>query len=161
MYVILLAPSWASKHLNAQGIFHLMNDFPDSVIKCHPVNTACSSIWKVSGENACLGYSSKREPEVKGWRGLYHFSSYPTWASNQMTKSFSCTDSAPVSSVVPQNPKGVCASVQYASCLGGGRYYHFWSYHFMGNRWGNSGNSVRLYFLGLQNHYRWWLQPWN
>ena len=21
-----------------------------------------------------------------------------------------------------------------------------WSYHFMGNRWGNSGNSVRLYF---------------
>ena len=25
----------------------------------------------------------------------------------------------------------------------------------------NSGNSVRLYFLGLQNHCRWWLQPWN
>src|SRR5574337_1261711 len=24
-------------------------------------------------------------------------------------------------------------------------------HHFMGNRWGNSGNSVRLYFLGLQN----------
>ena len=23
------------------------------------------------------------------------------------------------------------------------------------NRWGNSGNSVRLYFLGLQNHCRW------
>ena len=23
------------------------------------------------------------------------------------------------------------------------------SHHFMGNRWGNSGNSVRLYFLGL------------
>ena len=22
------------------------------------------------------------------------------------------------------------------------------SHHFMGNRWGNSGNSVRLYFLG-------------
>ena len=29
-----------------------------------------------------------------------------------------------------------------------------WSYHFMGNRWGNSGNSVRLYFGGLQNHCR-------
>ena len=26
------------------------------------------------------------------------------------------------------------------------------SHHFMGNRWGNSGNSVRLYFSGLQNH---------
>ena len=23
------------------------------------------------------------------------------------------------------------------------------------NRWGNSGNGVRLYFLGLQNHCRW------
>ena len=30
-----------------------------------------------------------------------------------------------------------------------------WSHHFMGNSWGNSGNSVRLYFLGLQNHCRW------
>ena len=28
------------------------------------------------------------------------------------------------------------------------------SHHFMGNRWGNSGNSVRLYFGGLQNHCR-------
>ena len=26
---------------------------------------------------------------------------------------------------------------------------------FMGNRWGNSGNRVRLYFLGLQNYCRW------
>ena len=26
-----------------------------------------------------------------------------------------------------------------------------WSHHFMGNRW---GNSVRLYFFGLQNHCR-------
>ena len=25
----------------------------------------------------------------------------------------------------------------------------------------NRGNSERLYFLGLQNHWRWWLQPWN
>ena len=24
-----------------------------------------------------------------------------------------------------------------------------WSHHFMGNRWGNSGNSVRLYFFFL------------
>ena len=31
----------------------------------------------------------------------------------------------------------------------------------MGNRWGNSGNRVRLYFWGLQNLCRWWLQPWN
>ena len=36
-----------------------------------------------------------------------------------------------------------------------------WSHHFMTDRWGNSGNSVRLYFWGLQNRCRWWLQPWN
>ena len=26
---------------------------------------------------------------------------------------------------------------------------------------GETGNSDRLYFLGLQNHCKWWLQPWN
>ena len=30
-----------------------------------------------------------------------------------------------------------------------------WSHHFMGNRWGNNGNSERLCFWGLQNHCRW------
>ena len=29
------------------------------------------------------------------------------------------------------------------------------SHHFMANRWGNNGNSDRLYFVGLQNHCRW------
>ena len=38
-----------------------------------------------------------------------------------------------------------------------GILYH----HFMANRWGNNGNSVRLYFGGFQNHCRWWLQPWH
>ena len=28
-------------------------------------------------------------------------------------------------------------------------------HHFIANRWGNNGNSERLYFLGLQNHCRW------
>ena len=31
----------------------------------------------------------------------------------------------------------------------------------MANRWENNGNSDRVYFLGLQNHHRWWLQPLN
>ena len=35
------------------------------------------------------------------------------------------------------------------------------SHHFMANRWGKSENSDRFYFLGLQNHCRQWLQPWN
>ena len=28
-------------------------------------------------------------------------------------------------------------------------------------KWGNSGNGVRLYFSGLQNHCRGWVQIWN
>ena len=28
-------------------------------------------------------------------------------------------------------------------------------HYFMANRWGNNGNSDRLYFLGLQNHCGW------
>ena len=31
----------------------------------------------------------------------------------------------------------------------------------MTNRRGKSGSHDRLYFLGLQNHFEWWLQPWN
>ena len=31
----------------------------------------------------------------------------------------------------------------------------------MGNRWGNSGNIEIIYFGGLQNPCRWWLQPWS
>ena len=30
-----------------------------------------------------------------------------------------------------------------------------WSYHFMANRWGKCGNSVRFHFLGLYNQCRW------
>ena len=31
----------------------------------------------------------------------------------------------------------------------------------MTNGSGKSGSSDRFYFLGFQNHCRWWLQPWN
>ena len=31
----------------------------------------------------------------------------------------------------------------------------------MANRWRESGSSGRFYFLGLQNHWRWWLKSWN
>ena len=33
--------------------------------------------------------------------------------------------------------------------------YGIRSHHFMANRWGNNGNSERLYFAGFQNHQRW------
>ena len=32
--------------------------------------------------------------------------------------------------------------------------HDIWSDHFMANRWGNNGNSDRLYFLRFQNHCR-------
>ena len=33
------------------------------------------------------------------------------------------------------------------------------SHHFMANEWGNNANCDILYFVGLQNHCRRWLQP--
>ena len=33
-----------------------------------------------------------------------------------------------------------------------------WSHHFTVSGWERKGNSDRLYFLGLQNHCRWWMQ---
>ena len=35
------------------------------------------------------------------------------------------------------------------------------SHHIMANSQGNTGNSDRFYFPGLQNYCGWWLQPWN
>ena len=46
---------------------------------------------------------------------------------------------------------------QYSENWDGSIRFH----HFMANRRGNNENSDRLYFLGLQNHCRWWPQPWN
>ena len=39
--------------------------------------------------------------------------------------------------------------------------HDIWSHHLMATRWGNNGNSERVYFGGFQNHCRWWFQPWN
>ena len=39
--------------------------------------------------------------------------------------------------------------------------YVIQSHHLVANRWRNNGNSDRFYFGGLQNHCKWWLQPWN
>ena len=49
---------------------------------------------------------------------------------------------------------GLKLNIQKTKIMTSGR-----SHHFMGKRWGNSGNSVRLYFFGLQDHCRWCLQP--
>ena len=45
---------------------------------------------------------------------------------------------------------GLKLNLQKTKIMASGR-----SHHLMANRWGKSGNSVRLYFWGLQNHCRW------
>ena len=44
---------------------------------------------------------------------------------------------------------GLKLNIQKTKIMASGPIY------FMGNRWGNSGNSVTLYFFGLPNHCRW------
>lgn len=52
--------------LMLQGIFHFMNGFPDSAIKCHPVNDFLNSrVRKLFGGKAWPGHSSNRELEVE------------------------------------------------------------------------------------------------
>ena len=45
--------------------------------------------------------------------------------------------------------------IMASGCITSWEDHGIWSHHFMANSWGNSGNSVRLYFSRLQNHYRW------
>ena len=55
--------------------------------------------------------------------------------------------------ITPSWLSGSCRSFLYSSSV--------YSCHLFLISSASVGNSVRLYFLGLQNHYRWWLQPWN
>ena len=43
-------------------------------------------------------------------------------------------------------------NIQKRKIMASGPWDSHESIQFMGNRWGNSGNSVRLYISGLQNH---------
>ena len=49
---------------------------------------------------------------------------------------------------------GLKLNIQKTNIMASASAYRF-LHHFMANRWGNNGNSDRLYFLGLQNHCRW------
>ena len=48
--------------------------------------------------------------------------------------------------------KDNAVKVLHSICQQIWKTHGIWSHHFMANRWGNNGNSDRLYFLGLQNH---------
>ena len=51
--------------------------------------------------------------------------------------------------------KGESEKVKLKTQHSGNEDHGIWSHHFMANRWGNSRNSIRLYFFGLKNHSRW------
>ena len=101
-------------------------------------------------------------------------SCHPTISSSVVP--FSCPQSLPASGSFPMSQLfisrgqsiGVSASASVLPMTiqdwfpsGWTGWISLQSHHFMANRWGNNGNSDRLYFLGLQNHRRWWLYPWN
>ena len=72
-----------------------------------------------------------------------------------------CTDATTLMAESEEKLKSLLMKVKEESEKAGFKlniqknYDHgIWSHHFMGNRWGNSGNSDRLYFLELQNHCR-------
>ena len=51
---------------------------------------------------------------------------------------------------------GLKLNIQKTKIMASGPITSWGSHHFpITNRWGNNGNSVRLYFGGLQNHCRW------
>ena len=51
---------------------------------------------------------------------------------------------------VKEESEKSCLKTQHSENEDHGFRFH----HFMANRWGDNGNSERLYFLGLQNHCR-------
>ena len=103
------------------------------------------------------GLWGRRIPAPKRWWNTGHPAFQPLWVLQEVgveegllpdflgggwEETFSCLWTLP--------PSIRCSEV-----------WDIWSHHFMGNRWGNNGNSGWLYFLGFQNHCRWWLQSWN
>ena len=61
-----------------------------------------------------------------------------------------------ITSIWFRGTRGPCWLIQY-QCV----HFFFSFCHVTQPRWGNGRNSDRHYFEWLQNHCRWWLQPWN
>ena len=64
-----------------------------------------------------------------------------------------------------KKPLGESEKREWKSCLktqhSENKDHGVWSHHLMANRWGDSGNSGRFCFLGLQIYFRHSLRPWN
>ena len=50
---------------------------------------------------------------------------------------------------------GLKLSIQKSKIMVPCKTSKIWSHHFTANKWGNRGDSDRLYIYGLQNHCRW------
>ena len=90
-------------------------------------------------------------------------------ASLSITNCWSLPKPMSIELVMPSNHLILCCSLLLPSIFPSirvfsnesvvhSRWPKYWSHHFLANRWRNNRNSARLYFGGLQNHCRWWLQ---
>ena len=102
-------------------------------------------MWNVGLDEAQTGMKIAK----RNINNLIHTNGTTLWAENkEELKSY-------LRKVKEESEKACLKSIQNSKIMA------LWSYHFMANRWRNNRNSDRIYFGGLQNHYRWRLQPWN
>ena len=77
------------------------------------------------------------------------------------TNNLRCADDTTLMAESKEELKNLLTSVKEESEKAGlklsiqKKNHGLWYHHFMTNRWGESGSSDRLYFLGLQNHCGW------
>ena len=90
---------------------------------------------KISRKNSNnLRYADWHHPYGRKWRGT--------------KKPFDESERGEWKSWLKTQHSEMCIGIQGISVCWFYEDHGIWSHHFMGNRWGNSGNRVRLYFLG-------------
>ena len=122
------------------------------------LNSACATCIK-HNLNCCLSHAIYSPPAAT-------VALFPCTIMWVITCRFSLAIQKSVLPATPLHPgwcvEGKKESVDFFFNFSYNVYRRFYSkINSMANRWGNSGNSDRLYFLGFQNQCRWWSQPWN
>ena len=115
-------------------------------VYCHPayLTYVQSTSWKMLG---WMKHSWNQDCwEKYRWPHIYRWH-HPYGRKQEGTKE-----------ALDEGKRGECWSWLKTQLL---KSHGIWSHHFMAIKWGNNGNIGRVYFLGLQNHCGWWLQPWN
>ena len=136
-------PSWWLVYLSSQGIWTLIENYTSSAV--------CSAALKEAWINKDY---------------IYHLS-LATWMSYTPQYYLRYGDDTILMAESKEELKSLLMKVKADSEKSWFKAQHLklrsWHpiHHFMANRWGKNGTSDKLYFLGLQNHCRQRLQPWN